>query len=66
MFVSFDPDWPPPGDPPPPPRRRPVARIDRRQERRLFQAIGVNAILLLVAPIGGATVFVALARLFYQ
>lgn len=64
MFVSFDPDWPPPHDPPPPPRRQPVRRIDRQQEKRLFQAVAFNIVLLLVAPIGGATLFLALSRLF--
>lgn len=63
MFVSFDPDWPPPNDPPPP-RPEPHRRIDRMQEKRLFQIVGVNIVLLLVAPIGGATLFLALARLF--
>jgi hypothetical protein len=48
--------WQPPREPPP---RRPP--LTRRGERILFWLIAVNAILLLVAPIGGATLFHAIA-----
>lgn len=59
MFVRFDPDWPP-HDPPrrapePPPRR-----LQADQEKRLLQAIALNLALMIVAPIGGATVLAAL------
>ncbi len=59
MFVRFDPDWPP-HDPPrrapePPPRR-----LQADQEKRLLQAIALNLVLMIVAPIGGATVLAAL------
>lgn len=57
MFVPFDPDWPPFD----PPRASPLPRrLDAAQEKRLMQAIGLNLLLLLVAPIGGATVIGAL------
>ena len=59
MCLRFDPDWPPP-DPPrrapePPPRR-----LQADQEKRLLQAIAFNLVLIIVAPIGGATVIGAL------
>ena len=59
MFVPFDPDWPP-FDPPrrapaPPPRR-----LSSAQEKRLMQLVGLNLLLMIVAPIGGATVIGAL------
>lgn len=54
MFKRFDPDWPP-VDPPLPPRRPAPRRLDAGQQRRLMQALGFNAFLLLVAPVGGAT-----------
>jgi hypothetical protein len=59
MFVPFDPDWPPfdpPRRTPPPPPRR----LSSEQEKRLMQAIGLNLLLVIVAPIGGATVIGAL------
>ncbi len=43
--------WKPPWEPPP---RKP--RLTKRQERVLVWLIAVNAVLLLMAPIGGATV----------
>ena len=61
MFVRFDPDWPPLD----PPKRTPEPtpkRLDPQQEKRLMLIIGVNALLLFVAPIGGATVIGALLR----
>ena len=49
--------------PPPwqPPRR---ARITKRQERTIMWIIGVNALLLLVAPIGGVTIIEVAIKLF--
>ena len=46
--------WRPPGEPPPrePPRE---PRLTERQERVILWLIGVNALLLLLAPVGGAT-----------
>jgi hypothetical protein len=49
MFVEGG--WKPPQEPPP---REP--RLTRRQERVLVWLIAVNALLLLIAPIGGATI----------
>ncbi|ESZ86384.1 MAG: hypothetical protein Q27BB25_14520 [Blastomonas sp. CACIA14H2] len=59
MFVPFDPDWPP-FDPPRARPPRPPRRISPAQEKRLMQAIGLNLLLAIVAPIGGATVIAAL------
>jgi hypothetical protein len=57
MFLRFDPDWPP-IDPSrrEPARKAPPVLLDARQQKRLMQAIGLNVLLLFVAPIGGATV----------
>ena len=49
---------PPPWQPP----RRP--RITKRQERTIMWIIGVNALLLVVAPIGGVTIIEVLIKLF--
>ena len=51
------------GSPPPwqPPRR---PRVTKKQERAILWLIGLNAVLLLVAPIGGATILEALIKLF--
>lgn len=54
MFVSFDPDWPPVDPPRREPRRKPQ-RLNEDQQKRLMQALGINALLMVVAPIGGAT-----------
>jgi len=59
MFVPFDPDWPP-FDPPRREPPRPTRRISAAQEKRLMQAIGLNLLLAVIAPIGGATVIGAL------
>ena len=48
MYV--DEAWRPHGEPPP---REP--RPDKRQERVFLWLIAVNVLLLLIAPIGGAT-----------
>jgi hypothetical protein len=55
MFVDFrdrepPPPWHPPAGPPPGPRLTP------RQQRLLSRVIGLNLLLLLIAPIGGATI----------
>ncbi len=44
------------------PPRRP--RITKRQERTILWLVGVNALLLLVAPIGGVTIIEAVIKLF--
>ena len=59
MFVPFDPDWPP-FDPPRVPAPKPPRRLNSAQEKRLLQAIGLNLLLAVIAPIGGATVIGAL------
>lgn len=61
MFVDFR-DQPPPPPWQPPPRR---PRLTARQEKTLAAIIGVNVALLLVAPIGGATIIGAVALLFH-
>jgi len=60
MFVDFK-DQPPP---PPwqPPRRSP--RLSRREQDVLGGIIGINLLLLLLAPIGGATLISAVVALF--
>lgn len=63
MFLRFDPDWPPFDPPSPEPKPTPTPRhvpLDQQQQRRLMQAIGINILLLFVAPIGGATLLGAL------
>ncbi|WP_165700232.1 hypothetical protein [Methylobacterium sp. Leaf108] len=57
MYV--DDGWRPPLEPP---SRKP--RITKRQERVLVWVLALNALLLLVAPIGGATMAHALMALF--
>jgi hypothetical protein len=57
MFVEGG--WTPPWEPPP---RKP--RLTPRQERVLIWIIAANAVLWFVAPIGGATLFQAVAALF--
>ncbi|KAB1072731.1 hypothetical protein F6X51_14045 [Methylobacterium planeticum] len=53
--------WKPPWEPP---RREP--RLTKRQERVLIWLIAVNALLLLIAPIGGATVIQAILAILRQ
>ncbi len=57
MFVGDYSQWlpPPPEEPPPRPRLTP------RQERLLMRILAFNIVLLVVAPIGGATVLQAIA-----
>ena len=57
MFVEGG-GWRPSWEPPP---RRP--RLTRQQERIILMFIVLNAFLLLVAPIGGATVIQAMIAL---
>ena len=56
--MYLDEAWRPQGEPPP---REP--RITKRQERVLLWLIAVNALLLLIAPIGGATIVHAILAL---
>ena len=53
--MYLDEAWRPQGEPPPHEPRR-----DERRERVFVWLIGVNALLLLVAPIGGATIIQAI------
>ena len=46
-----------------PPPRRP--RMTRRQERTLLWLIGINALLLFVAPIGAASIVQAAVALLW-
>ncbi|GJE44083.1 hypothetical protein F6X53_26940 [Methylobacterium soli] len=50
--------WEPPQKPPRPPRRE--RQLSERQKLVLVWLIAVNALLLLIAPIGGASVIHAL------
>lgn len=61
MFVDFL-DTP---APPPWPPRKPPQRLTERQRRVVAGVIGLNLLLLLVAPIGGATLFAAIAVLWH-
>ena len=53
--MYFDGGWKPPQDPP---SRKP--RFTKRQEQVFVGIIAMNALFLLVAPIGGATVIHAI------
>ncbi len=53
MFVDFSNAWPPPGPWEP---NKSGARLSKRQERLVAWIIGINLLLLLVAPLGGSTV----------
>jgi len=58
MFLDLkDYPLPPPWPPRQPPRRPPLTR---RQQRTLGAIVAANILLLLVAPIGGATFLAAL------
>jgi len=63
MFVDFR-DVPPPLPWQPPKRPAPRPQLTPRQQNVLAAIIGINVLLLLVAPIGGATVLQGLAALF--
>lgn len=60
MFMDFRDQTPPPPWSPTPRRR-----LSKDQEKLLGTAIIVNVILLLVAPIGGATFIAALIALLH-
>jgi len=51
MFVDLPGSWPP-EDPQPDPRQR---RLSVREQKVLIWLLGVNVLLLLIVPIGGAT-----------
>lgn len=53
--MYLDQGWKPPWEPPP---RKPP--LTKRQERWMVGIIAVNALMLVIAPIGGATVIHAL------
>ena len=54
MFVEGGGGWRPTWEPPP---RRP--RLTRQQEQRIVWLVAFCALLLLIAPIGGATIIEA-------
>ncbi|PZU08997.1 MAG: hypothetical protein DI606_14290 [Sphingobium sp.] len=58
MFMDFRDQPPPPPWDPRPARRRPP--LTPRQQKTLGAIVGINIVLLLVAPIGGATFLAAL------
>ena len=60
MFVDGGGGWRPP--PWQPPRRGP--RMTKRQEKVLLWIIVFNALMLLVAPVGGVTIVQPLSALF--
>ena len=60
MFVDFRSDWHQPGPWEPKPAR---ARLTKRQERVIGWIVGVNLVMLLVAPLGGSTLVEALVAL---
>lgn len=63
MFLDLkDYPAPPPWAPQPEP---PASRLTARQHRTLALLIGVNLLLLLAAPIGGATLIAALWALLH-
>lgn len=62
MFVDFRDSTPPPPWQPAP--RDPRPRLTRRQQDVLGLIIAANLVLLLVAPIGGATIIQAIAALW--
>ena len=62
MFVDFRDQPPPPRWEPKPVRKTP--QLSKRQQHTLAAIIGINMLLLLIAPIGGATVIQAIVALF--
>jgi hypothetical protein len=60
MYVDFRSDWPPPE-----PRKPscPTKRLSRRRESVLLYVIGFNLLMLVLAPLAGATVFDAVIAL---
>ena len=61
MFVPFDEGWPPPPRWEPRPER---PRLSKRDEGRLLWLIGVNLLLLFVAPLAGVSVLQVIAALW--
>lgn len=60
MFVDFHDDWHPPGPWEPEPAR---GGLTKRQGRIIGWIIGLNLLLLLVAPLGGSTLIEAIVAL---
>ncbi|RYB01782.1 hypothetical protein [Lichenibacterium ramalinae] len=59
MFVDFQDQWRPgPWEP-----KRPPGRLTKRQERVIGWLVGINLLLLLVAPLGGSTLVAAFIAL---
>lgn len=50
--------------PPEPPANRGPEQLTSRQQKALAWIVGLNIILLLIAPIGGATIISGLIELF--
>lgn len=60
MFVDLPGSWPPEDpQPEPPPRRLSVG-----EQKVLIWLLGVNVLLLLIAPVGGATLVQLLVGIF--
>jgi hypothetical protein len=60
MFVDFRDQVPPPRwEPKPPPPRR----LTPRQRKTMEMVVGFNLVMLLVAPLGGATILQAIGAL---
>jgi len=60
MFVDLQGGWPPQEPKKPPP---PQPRLSTRAQKTLLWLIGLNVVLLLIAPIGGATLVAAILAL---
>ena len=60
MFVDFEKGWHRPGPWEP---RRPKVQITKRQERVIGWIVFINLMLLLVAPLGGSTLIIAILAL---
>ncbi len=58
--MYLDEAWRPSGEPPP---REPRPRLTKRQERVVLWLLGVNVLLLLIAPIGGTTIVQAIVAM---
>jgi len=59
MFVDFRDQVPPPRWEP----KRPPRRLTPRQRRTMEVVVGFNLVMLLVAPLGGATILQAIGAL---
>jgi hypothetical protein len=46
-------------------RRSPPPRLTRQNEKTLLWIAAANVVILIVAPVGGATLFEAVFRLFW-